>query len=158
IMSIRLFLIGLWIASTPFVFGQTNKDLPTQDESLQVAQRGLDLSDTQVTRVKRLVEARQVRLQTIHQQAKPAFEELVRLLKEPTHAREAIDKAAAAFTQIDERAISDQENTEREFLDLLNPEQLQTVHDLRSQDSTALALHRLGLLKPQRLSQKVIQQ
>jgi Spy/CpxP family protein refolding chaperone len=158
-MSIRLFLVGLLIASTPFaIFGQTVKDLPSQDESLKVVQRDLGLSDSQVSRVKGLVEARQDRLQTIHEQAKPAFEELVRLLKQPDPDPEAVDKAAAAFKQIHERAISEQENTEREFLSVLNPQQRQTVHDLRSQDSIALALHRLGLLTPRRANEQVILQ
>jgi len=79
-------------------------------------------------------------------------------LKQPNADPEAVNKAAAAFKQIHERAISEQENTEREFVSLLNPEQRQTVRGLRSKDSMALALHRLGLLTPQRSNEEVILQ
>jgi Spy/CpxP family protein refolding chaperone len=158
-MSIRLFLAGLLIAFIPFgVSGQTMKDLPGQDESLKAVQRDLGLSDSQLSRVKELVEARQDRLQSIHQQAKPAFEELLRLLRQPDADPEAVDKAAVAFRQIHEKAISEQENTEREFLSLLDPQQRQTVKSLRSKDSTAIALHGLGLLTPQPSNDQVILQ
>jgi Spy/CpxP family protein refolding chaperone len=158
-MSIRLFLAGLLIAFVTFgVSGQTMKDLPSQDESLKAVQRDLGLSDSQLSRVKELIEARRDRLQSIHQQAKPAFEELLRLLRQPDSDPEAVDKAAVAFRQIHEKAISEQENTEREFLSLLNPQQRKTVNGLRSKDSIALALHRLGLLTPQRSNDQVIWQ
>jgi uncharacterized membrane protein len=154
-MFVRIFLVGLLIAIVPFgVFGQTVSGFATREESLKVLQHDLRLSDSQVVRAKELVEARQEPLQTIRQQAKPAFEEFVRVLRQPAPDPQEVSKAAAAFRQIHERAVAEQENSEKKFLSLLNPQQQQTVNGLQSKTPLALALHRLGLFTPGRSNEQ----
>ena len=162
-MFLRIVLVGLFISIVPFgVFGQSANGPATATgparatgpatpaESLKVVRHDLGLSDSQFGRVKELAEQRREQLQTIGQKAKPAFEELVRLLKEPHPDPQALNQAAATFTDIHERAMTEQEKSTKEFLDVLNPEQQQTVKNLQSKDPLAVALDRLGLLPPEK--------
>jgi Spy/CpxP family protein refolding chaperone len=147
----RIVLVGLLISIVPFgVFGQTPNSPATPAESLKVVQHDLGLSDSQFGRVKELAEERREQLQTIRQQAKPAFEELVRLLRQPDPDPQAVNEAAITFREIHERAVTEQEHSTKEFLSVLNPEQQQTVNGLQSKVPLALALDRLGLLTPEK--------
>jgi Spy/CpxP family protein refolding chaperone len=121
---------------------------------LKVLQRDLGLSDSQASQVKELVEARRARLDAVRQQAKPAFEELLRLMRQPNPNTEAVGKAALAFKKIHEQAMAEQEKSEEEFLSLLNPQQQQTVNGLQSKAPLVLALHRLRLLGPERQNEQ----
>jgi Spy/CpxP family protein refolding chaperone len=150
-MFVRIVLVGLLISIVPFgVFGQTENGPATPVDSLKVVQHDLGLSDSQFGRVKELAEARQEQLQTIRQQAKPAFEELVKLLREQDPDPQAVNEAANAFSAIHERAINEQEKSTKDFLDVLNPDQQETVNGLQSKDPLALALNRLGLFTPEK--------
>lgn len=150
-MFLRSVLYGLLFAVIPLgAFGQTMDRFTTQDDSLKVLQRDLSLSDLQVSNVKELLEARHVRLQAIRQQAKPAFEELLKRMRQPDPDPQAVGKAAIVFRQIHERAIAEQANSEKEFLSLLNPEQQQIVNDLPGKAPLIMALHQLRLLTPER--------
>jgi len=126
----------------------------TQDESLKVLQRDLGLSDSQASRVKELVDARRERLQAIRQKARPAFQELLRLMRQPNPDPQAVGKATLAFKQIHEQAMAEQEKSEEEFLSVLNPQQQQTVNGLQSKAPLVLALHRLRLLGPERANEQ----
>jgi Spy/CpxP family protein refolding chaperone len=146
-MFVRIILVGLVFSIVPFgVFGQTANGPATPADSLKVVQHDLGLSDSQFGRVKELADERREQIQTIRQQAKPAFEELVKLLREPDPDPQAVNEAATAFRAIHERAITEQEHSTKEFLNVLNPEQKETVNNLQSKDGLALALDRLGLL------------
>ena len=150
-MFVRIVLVGLLISIVPFgVFGQTGDSPATPADSLKVVRNDLGLSDSQFGRVKELAEARKEQMQTIQQQAKPAFEELVKLLREPHPDPQAVNEAANAFREIHERAITEQARSTKEFLSVLNSDQQDTVNKLQSKDALALALDRLGLLTPER--------
>jgi Spy/CpxP family protein refolding chaperone len=150
-MFVRIVLVGLLISIVPFgVFGQTANSSATPAESLKVVRHDLELSDSQFGRVKELAEERREQLQTIRQKAKPAFEELVRLLRQPDPDPQAVNEAAIAFREIHERAIAQQEHSTKEFLSVLNPEQQETVNSLESKTPLSLALDRLGLLTPEK--------
>ena len=145
----RIVLVGLLIV-TFGLFGQTSNGPATPADSLKVVRSDLALSDSQFGRVKELAEARQEQMQTIRQQAKPAFEELVKLLREPDPDPQAVNEAANAFREIHERAITEQAKSTKDFLSVLNPEQQETISNLQSKDALALALDRLGLLTPEK--------
>jgi Spy/CpxP family protein refolding chaperone len=150
-MFVRIVLVGLLISIVPFgLFGQTASGPATPADSLKVVQHDLGLSDSQFGRVKELAEARKEQIQTIQKQAKPAFEELVKLLREPDPDPQAVNEAAAAFREIHERAITEQAKSTKDFLSVLNPDQQETVNKLQSKDALALALDRLGLLTPEK--------
>jgi Spy/CpxP family protein refolding chaperone len=150
-MFVRIVLVGLLISIVPFgVFGQTPNGPATPAESLKVVRHDLELSDSQFGRVKELAEERRQQLQTIRQQAKPAFEELVRLLRQPDPDEQAVNEAAIAFREIHERAITEQTHSTKEFLSVLNSDQQETVKSLQSKTPLALALDRLGLLTPEK--------
>jgi Spy/CpxP family protein refolding chaperone len=154
-MSVRVFLVVLFIALVPFgVSGQMMNRPPTQEQSLKVLQQELGLSDSQISRVKELVEARRERLQEIRHEARPAFEELLRLLRQPNPDPEAVGKAAIAFKQIHKQAMAEQEKSEEQFLSLLTPQQQQTVASVQSKAPLVLALHHLRLLGPEGQSEQ----
>ena len=150
-MFVRNVLVGLLISIVPFgVFGQTPNGPATPAESLKVVQHDLGLSDSQFGKIKELADERREQLQTIRQQAKPAFEELVRLMREADPDPQAVNEAAISFKEIHERAVTEQAKSTKEFLNVLNPEQQQTVNSLQSKVPLALALDRLGLLTPEK--------
>ena len=146
-MFVRIVLVGLLISIVPFgLFGQAENSPATPADSLKVVRHDLGLSDSQFGRVKELAEARKEQMQTIQQQAKPAFEELVKLLRQPDPDPQAVNAAANAFQEIHDRAITEQAKSTKEFLNVLNSDQQQTVNKLQSKDALALALDQLGLL------------
>ena len=119
------------------------------DRSLKVLQRDLNLTDSQVSRVRELVESRKTKFESVHAQAMPKFEELLRLLKQPNPDPVAVGKATIALKQVHEQAMAVQANLEKDFYSVLDDSQRMTVDKLRNQASTVLALHRLGLLAPE---------
>jgi Spy/CpxP family protein refolding chaperone len=118
------------------------------DQALNVLQRNLALTDSQVSQIRQLVDSRRSRFESIREQGKPKFKELMSLLDKPDPDPLAVGKAAIAFKQVHDQAKAEQANLEKEFLNVLNDNQRRTVNTLRSQAPEFMALHRLGLLAP----------
>jgi Spy/CpxP family protein refolding chaperone len=118
------------------------------DRSLNVLQRELALTDSQVSQIRQLVDSRRDRFESIKQQAAPKFRELMNLLNRPNPDPTAVGKAAIAFKQAHDQARTEQANLEKEFLNVLNDNQRRTVNSLRSQAPEFMALYRLGFLRP----------
>ena len=119
------------------------------DRSLKVLQRELNLTDSQVSRIRELVESRKTKFESIHGQAMPKFEELLRLLRQSNPDPVAVGKATIALRQVHEQAMAEQANLEKDFYNLLTDNQRMAVDKLRNQAPAVLALHRLGLLAPE---------
>jgi Spy/CpxP family protein refolding chaperone len=119
------------------------------DRSLKVLQRDLKLTDSQVSRVRELVESRKTEFESIHAHAMPKFEELLSLLRQPNPDPAAVGKATIALKQVHEQAMAEQANLEKDFYNILTDSQRTTVDKLRNQAPAVLALHRLGLLAPE---------
>jgi Spy/CpxP family protein refolding chaperone len=117
------------------------------DRSLNVLQRDLKLTDSQVSQVRQLVESRRGRLETARQEMKPKFEELTRLLSRPSPDPTAVGNATIALNQAHARVMTEQANIEKEFMNVLNDSQRQTVNKLRAAMPDVRALRRLGLLR-----------
>jgi Spy/CpxP family protein refolding chaperone len=120
----------------------------TTDRSLKILQRDLQLTDSQASQIRQLVDSRRGRLESIRQQMRPKFEELTRLLSRPNPDPNAVGKAAIAFKEAHDQVSTEQANIEKDFMNVLNDTQRQTVEKLRSAMPDVLALHRLGLLRP----------
>ena len=118
------------------------------DRSLKVLQRNLNLSDSQVSSVRQLVESRKTRFQSIRDQARPKFEELMGLLRQTNPDPNAVGRATIALKQVHDQAVKQQADLQRDFLDILTDSQRRTVNSMISQAPSVLALHRLGLLAP----------
>jgi Spy/CpxP family protein refolding chaperone len=119
------------------------------EEPLKVLQTKLNLSDSQTARVRELVESRRSRLQPIREEMKPKFKELMGQLNKPNPDPNAVGKAAIALKQVHDQAKTEQASLEKDFLNILNPDQRQTVNNLRDEAPTVLALHRLRLMSPE---------
>jgi Spy/CpxP family protein refolding chaperone len=117
------------------------------DRSLNVLQRDLKLTDSQLSQIRQLVESRRGRMETARQQMKPKFDELTRLLSGPSPDPTAVGNAAIAFKRAHEQVKTEQTNIEKEFMNVLNDSQRQTVNRLRAAMPDVMALHRLGLLR-----------
>src|SRR5438552_10907118 len=63
------------------------------DHSLKVLQRDLSLTDSQVSRIRDLVESRKTRFASIHEQAMPKVEHLMSLLRQPNPDPAAVGRA-----------------------------------------------------------------
>jgi Spy/CpxP family protein refolding chaperone len=118
------------------------------DHSLNILQRDLALTDSQVSQIRQLVDSRRSRFESIREQAAPKFRELMSLLNRPDPDPTAVGKAAIAFKQVHDQARTEQANLEKEFLNVLNDNQRRTVNSLRSQAPEFMALYRLGFLRP----------
>jgi Spy/CpxP family protein refolding chaperone len=117
------------------------------DRSLNVLKRDLKLTDSQVSEIRQLAESRRGRLESVRQQMKPKFEELTRLLSRPNPDPTAVGNAALAFNQARARVMTERANIEKDFLNVLNDSQRQTVNKLKAAMPDVLALRRLGLLR-----------
>src|SRR5215831_16910327 len=93
------------------------------DRSLNVLQRDLALTDSQVSQIRQLVDSRRGRFESIREQGKPKFKELMSLLDKPNPDPLAVGKAAIAFKQVHDQAKAEQANLEKEFLNVLNDNQ-----------------------------------
>lgn len=124
------------------------------EESLNVLQRNLKLSDSQAAQVKQIVESRRTRFESIRNEARPKFRQLMALLSKPNPDPTAVGNATIALKQVHEKARAEQANLEKDFLNVLNTTQRQTVNSLRDQAPTVMALHHLGLLTPERTTEQ----
>ena len=119
------------------------------EEPLKVLQNNLNLSESQTARVRELVESRRSRMQSIREDMRPKFKELMALLDTPNPDPKAVGQAAIALKQVHERARAEQASIEKDFMNILNDNQRQTVNSLKDKAPTVLALHRLRLLSPE---------
>ena len=116
------------------------------DRSLDTLKTKLNLSASQVTSIRQLVQARRQSFQSIREQAKPKWEQLMALVKQPNPDPEAVGRAVLDLKGIHEQAHAKQNAMEKAFMAVLNPTQQQTVNNLREQADTYSALRRVGLL------------
>jgi Spy/CpxP family protein refolding chaperone len=172
-MNIRVAFLALLFAALPFsAIAQTNPGTPAQadtkmqspifhpfplmgmgskmqiDRSLKVLQRNLNLSNSQVSRVRQLAESRKTRFESVRDQAQPKLEELMALLRQPNPDPAAVGRATIALKQVHDQAVKQQADLEKDFLNILTDSQRRTVNSMISQAPSVLALHRLGLLAP----------
>jgi Spy/CpxP family protein refolding chaperone len=119
------------------------------EHSLKVLQRDLNLTDSQVSRIRELAESRKTQFASIREQARPKFERLMSLLRQPNPDPAEVGRATIELKQVHEQATAKQTALEKDFYNILTDNQRATVDKLRSQGAAVLALHRLGLLAPQ---------
>jgi Spy/CpxP family protein refolding chaperone len=151
---LRIPLFALLFAAMPFV-ASAQKEHPLMgmasqtriDRSLNVLQERLNLTDSQLSRVRQLAESRRGRFESIREETRPKFHQLMELLGKPNPDPTAVGQAAIALKQVHDRAMTEQAKLETEFMNILNDTQRQTVNDAKRQAPTVMALHSLGLLR-----------
>jgi len=116
------------------------------DRALDTLQSTLNLSPSQVTSIRQLAQARRDSFKSVREQAKPKFNELMALLKQPNPDPAAVGRIVIDLKATHEQARAKQMDLEKQFLALLNPTQQQIVNNLRSQAQTFVALRALGML------------
>lgn len=116
------------------------------DRAVDSLQKSLNLSTTQTSSVRILARTRRDTLQVIRDQARPKYQQLMALLKQPNPDPAAVGRATIEMKAIHDQALAKQADLEKQFMNLLNPTQQQTLNNLRKQAGTYWALHRLGLL------------
>jgi Spy/CpxP family protein refolding chaperone len=119
------------------------------DRALRVLQQNLNLTDSQVSRIRDLAESRKTRFASIHEQAMPKFEHLMTLLRQPNPDPAAVGRATIELKQVHDQAKAQQAALERDFYNILTESQRTMVDKLRSQAPAVMALHRLRLLAPE---------
>ena len=124
------------------------------EESLKVLQRSLNLSDNQAAQVKQIVESRRTRFESIREEGRPKFRQLMALLNKPNPDPTAVGQATIELKQVHDKAMTEQANLEKDFMNVLNSTQRETVNNLREKAPTVMALHRLGLLTPENASEQ----
>jgi Spy/CpxP family protein refolding chaperone len=122
---------------------------PRFAESLKILQDNLNLQDSQTARIRELVESRRSRFQSIREDMRPKFKELMGLLDKPNPDPNAVGQAAIALKQVHDRARAEQASYEKDFMNILSDSQRQKVNSLKNEAPTVLALHRLRLLSPE---------
>jgi Spy/CpxP family protein refolding chaperone len=116
------------------------------DRALVTLQDKLNLSPAQLTNIRNLAQSRRTTFQSIREQARPKFEQLQALLKQPNPDPAAVGSVVLQLKQIHERARGTQKDLEARLMNILNPAQQQTVNTLRDQAQTFYALRRIGCL------------
>jgi Spy/CpxP family protein refolding chaperone len=116
------------------------------DRSLNVLQRSLNLSPSQVTDIRKLARSRRESLQTIRDESRPKFEQLMSMLKQPNPDPAAVGRTVIELKTIHEQARMKQSDFENEISSVLNPTQRKTVDSLRSQAPTFMALRGIGVI------------
>ena len=116
------------------------------DRSLNVLQSSLSLNPSQVTTIRKLARQRRESLQTIRDESRPKFQQLMSMLKQPNPDPATVGRAVIELKGIHEQARMKQSDFEKEVSSVLNPTQRQTVDNLRSQAPTFMALRGIGLI------------
>jgi Spy/CpxP family protein refolding chaperone len=117
------------------------------DRSLDTLRRKLNLTSTQVTGIRQLAQSRRESMRSIHEQAKPKFEQLMALLEQTNPDPSAVGRIVVDLKAIHDQARTKQVDLEKQLSEILNPAQQQTVNTLRSQAQTFSALRNIGLLR-----------
>jgi len=116
------------------------------DRSLETLKGTLNLSQSQVTSIRQLAQTRRDSFRSIREQARPKFDQLMTLLKQTNPDPAAVGRIVIDLKAVHEQARAKQADLEKQFSNLLNPAQQQTVENLRKQAQTFVALRRIGLL------------
>jgi len=118
------------------------------DRSVNILQKTLNLSSTQVNTIRDLARVRRDEMRTVRQEAAPKFHQLMSLLNQPNPDPAAVGRATIELKAVHDRVRSRQADIEKQFSSVLNPTQQQTVNRLREEADTFMALHRIGLIEP----------
>ena len=118
------------------------------DQSLNTLQRTLNLSPDQVTKIRQLAQNRRDQMKSIREQAEPKFRQLMMLLNQQNPDPATVGRATIELKSIHDQIRAKQSDYEKQLSSILNPNQQQTVSQLRSQAETFMALRRLGLIQP----------
>jgi Spy/CpxP family protein refolding chaperone len=116
------------------------------DRGVNSLQKSLNLSATQTSSVRLLARTRRDTVQSIRELARPKYQQLMALLKQSNPDPAAVGRATIELKTIHDQALAKQAGLEKQFMNLLNPTQQQSVNNIRKQAGTFWALHRLGLL------------
>jgi len=116
------------------------------DRSLNTLQRTLNLNTSQVTSIRQLAQQRRESLQSVREQARPKFEQLMTMLRQPNPDPAAVGRLVVELKGIHEQGRTKQADFEKQLSSILTPTQNQTVNNLRSQAPTFMALRSIGLL------------
>ena len=117
------------------------------DRAVDTLQRTLNLSATQVTNIRQLAQTRRDSMRSVRQEARPKFEQLMALLKQPNPDPATVGRAVIDLKAVHEQFRAKQADYEKQFMALLNPTQQQTVNNIRSQADTFRALRSVGMLR-----------
>jgi Spy/CpxP family protein refolding chaperone len=118
------------------------------DSSLNTLQRTLNLSPDQVTKIRQLAQNRRDQMKSIREQSEPKFRQLMMLLNQQNPDPATVGRATIELKSIHDQIRANQSDYEKQFSSILNPNQQQTVNQLRSQAQTFIALRRLGVIQP----------
>jgi len=116
------------------------------DRSLDTLKSTLNLSTSQATSIRQLAQSRRESMQSIREQARPKFEQLMTLLHQTNPDPAAVGRIVIDLKGIHEQARAKQADYEKQLTSLLNPAQQQIVNNLRNQAETFRALRSIGLL------------
>ena len=116
------------------------------DRAIDTLQRTLDLSSTQAASIRQLVQTRRESLRPMREEARPKFEHLMSLLRQPNPDPATVGRAVLDLKASHEQVREKQADFEKQLDDILNPKQQQTVNTLRSQAQTFTALRTLGFI------------
>jgi Spy/CpxP family protein refolding chaperone len=116
------------------------------DRAIDTLQRTLDLSSTQATSIRQLVQTRRESLRPMREEARPKFEHLMSLLRQPNPDPATVGRAVLDLKASHEQLREKQADFEKQLDNILTPKQQQTVNTLRSQAQTFTALRTLGFI------------
>jgi Spy/CpxP family protein refolding chaperone len=124
------------------------------EHSLNMLQERLNLSESQTSQVKDLIESRQSRFDSIREETRPKFRQLMSLLNKPNPDPYAVGEATIALKQVHEKATMERARMEKDFMNILNEKQRQAVNDAKAEAPTVMALHGLGLITPEHMAEQ----
>jgi len=119
------------------------------DQALDTLQGTLNLNSSQVTSIRQLAQSRREALRSIREEARPKFQQLMSLLRQPNPDATAVGRVVIELKTVHEQARAKQNEYEKQLTSLLNPTQQQIVNNLRNQAQTYRALRSIGLLAPE---------
>ena len=118
------------------------------NRALGVLERDLNLTASQVSQVRELIESRQGKFKSVREQMMPKFENLMSLLRQANPDPAAVGRATIALKQAHEQMRAERAALEADFLAILDDSQRQKVNRLKTEAPAALALYRLRLITP----------
>src|SRR5262245_31281091 len=128
-------LLAVFVSVSAFAGQQMKMHEPATDQqidrALDTLQGALNLTPAQASTIHQLAMTRRDTMRAMHEQARPKFQQLMSMLKQPDPDPAAVGRVVIDLKATHDQARAKQADIERQFYAILNPTQQQIVNDIR---------------------------
>jgi Spy/CpxP family protein refolding chaperone len=121
---------------------------PEVDQMVVLLQSVLNLSASQVTKIRELAQAHHDEIASMEEETGPKLQKLASLLDDPNSNPETVGKLSLELQAVRKQVAVKQADVEKQLLDVLTPAQQEEVMNLGREAEVLALLHKLGLIDP----------